>query len=1322
LLQVPICTRLDQRGYSTPIDLAGLEVAGSAADTPYRIGFDIGGTFTDFVLLDQDHERVRLHKYLTTPDDPSVGALVGLAELVDAEGITLGQVGEIIHGTTLVTNAVIERRGAPLGLITTQGMRDILELGAEQRYEIYDLFLAFPKPLVERRLRLEVPERLAHTGRVIVPLDEDAVAHAVERLIGAGIEALAIAFLHAYRNPEHERRAAEIARRLKPDLAISTSAEVVPELREYPRTVTTCANAYVQPLVDRYLKRLERELWGRGFRGALRLMHSGGGLISPAIARAFPIRLLESGPAGGALATALFGARAGTPDVISFDMGGTTAKACLIHDGRAEIAPMTEVARIHRFTKGSGLPIKAPVVDMIEIGAGGGSIAAINEVGLLQVGPRSAGADPGPACYGRGGVEPTVTDANLALGYYDPDFFLGGRMKLDKLAAEAALARVGAPLGLSAIDAAWGIHRLVVENMAAAARVHIIEKGKDPRRHAMVGFGGAGPAHAAEVARLLGVAEVIVPPASGAASALGFLAAPLSFELSRSHPLRVVPRFEVAPANRVLDALEEQCRERLIEAGVASEQVRVERSADMRLVGQMHEIAVTLPEGALTADAAAQIRAAFAAVYTARYASFYEGADIEVISFRVRCIGPQPHLTVRESPPADARDSLKGRRRAFFGAGFVEAAVHDRYALREGATIAGPAVVEEREATTVIPPGDVATVDGAGNLRIAVAQITRAAAAIEPGLSLDEACRRIEADPIGLEIMWGRLVTVTEEMWSTVVRTAFSLTMCESQDFACELLGVDGEKLVHSPRAMPVFNMTMPATVKGILKVYPRESLRPGDVIICNDPWLCAGHLFDVAIVTPVFRDGALVAFAGSIGHVSDIGGTKESLRAREIYEEGLQIPPMKLYTAGEPNRDLIRLIVENVRESDQVLGDLHALIAANALGAERLLGFMDEYGMGDLTTIARVIQGRSERAMREALRRFPDGVYESEVWANPLGEPLRLPLKVTVAGDAVTLDYAGAPPQLPQGGLNVAMNYTAAYTAYPLKCILSPAARGNSGDLRPITVAAPAGSVVNCTKPAAVGIRHRLGWYAATCVLNALAPAAPEHVKAYTGLPLVIYWYGQAPDGGIFSDMMFSGGGEGATLRTDGKSGFIWPTSAANTSIELFEVRIPVLVLEKTFAADSGGPGRTRGGLGARVRIRKLEDDGIAMLAAIFPEGYGVAQPGLFGGSSGWTARARIVEAGGAVIEDCGAGRISAIGSADLIVDVQLAGGSGFGDPLERPIEKIEDDLRHGYVTAEGAARDYGVVVTADGRIDREASARARSRQVASARRQVAR
>ncbi|HEV1287395.1 MAG TPA: hydantoinase/oxoprolinase family protein, partial [Bryobacteraceae bacterium] len=851
----------------------------------YRIGFDIGGTFTDFVLLDTHTEAVRLHKRLTTPEDPSLCAIAGLREIVEQAGLRFGDIADLIHGTTLVTNALIERKGAKLGLITTQGFRDVLEMGTEQRYDIYDLFLQFPEPLVPRRRRFEVPERMDRDGRVVTALDEAAVRQATAELIQHGVQAIAICFLHSYRNSEHEKRAAAIVRDQAPEVSISISSDVVAELWEYQRTVTTCANAYVQPLVDRYVARMEAELANLGFRGKLRLMHSAGGTLSASAARAYPIRLLESGPAGGALATAVFGRRAGKNSVISFDMGGTTAKACLIEDGQAEIAPMVEAARTHRFKKGSGLPIKTPVVDMIEIGTGGGSIAWIDEVALLRVGPRSAGADPGPACYGRGGVEPTVTDANIVLGYYDPAFFLGGEMRLDSEAARRSIAAIASPLGLSVEQAAWGIHKIAVESMADAARVHLAEKGKDPRRYAMVGFGGAGPAHASEVARSLGVKEVIIPPASGAASAMGFLAAPLSFECVRSRPTTLAGEWNPEPINAVLRDLEQEGRRLLSEAGAPDTAVRVERAAEMRLAGQMHEITVTLPEGKISRDSGPAIEDAFRAGYTARYTSVFEGAAMEILNFRVRCWVPSPELALGKSATGAGGMKRKGARPAWFGGRFVETAVYDRYALADRDRIEGPAIIEERESTTVVAPGNSAVVDAVGNLRIAIADPARREVHLTKETPLAETIARIEADPVGLEIMWSRLVTVVDEMWLTVCRTAFSLIIAEAQDFACELLDRNGETLAHSPRAMPVFNLTLPRAVKALLEKFPPDSLDPGDILITNDPWLCAGHLFDVAIVMPVFKEQELVGLVGTVGHVSDIGGTKDSLRAREVYE-----------------------------------------------------------------------------------------------------------------------------------------------------------------------------------------------------------------------------------------------------------------------------------------------------------------------------------------------------------------------------------------------------------------------------------------------------
>ena len=677
----------------------------------YRIGMDIGGSFTDYVLLDDRSGELLIHKRPTTPADPAEGALLGLQELVERSGHDLGDCSILVHGTTLVSNSLMERRGALTALLTTRGFRDILEMGHEQRYDIYDLFLRYPEPLVERRWRLEVEERMDRNGNPLRPPNLDAVRAQVRGIAEAGIQSVAICLLHSYLNPAHERMVAEVIRQEVPGMRVSASHEVVPEIREFERTSTTVANAYVQPLVDRYLGRLEGELKARGFRGRFYLMQSSGGLASVDVACRFPVRLLESGPAGGALVGAYLGRLLGLRELIAFDMGGTTAKICLIQDGRPALAAEAEAGCIHRFKKGSGLPIKTPLLDLMEIGAGGGSIASANPLGLLQVGPRSAGADPGPACYGLGGTDATVTDACLALGYLDPASFLGGEMELDRAAADEALARLGARLELNG-EAAWGVYQVVCENMASAARVHVIEKGCDPRRFPLVAYGGAGPLHAARVARLLGAPEVIVPPVSGVAAALGFLVAPVSFEFSRSFPVEL-RSLDWEAAEALYRDMEEQARAHLRFAGV--EEVRMEREVEMRLSGQFHDIVVPVRAGP------DQLRKDFDSEYARLYHDVLAGYEPLVLTWRLRALGPNPEVRLPRVAAA-AAVTARRHRPAYFAeeGGVVPTPVYDRYALGAGTQIAGPAIVEERESTTVLGRRDRLRVDELGNLRVSI--------------------------------------------------------------------------------------------------------------------------------------------------------------------------------------------------------------------------------------------------------------------------------------------------------------------------------------------------------------------------------------------------------------------------------------------------------------------------------------------------------------------------------------------------------------------------------------------------------------------------
>ncbi len=680
-----------------------------------QVGVDIGGTFTDLCVVGE-HGLVAVGKTLTTPHEPARAIETILQETLEANGIPIGEVGGIVHGTTLVTNAIIERKGSPTALLATAGHRDAIEIARERRYEIYDLDIDLPRPLVPRHLRFDVPERTLADGTIDEEVDLGLVERLARELADAGIEAIAISFLHSFTNPLNEQRAAAAVRAVAPGLRVSISSEVVPEIREFERTSTTVANVYVQRLVEQYLADLELRLQRLGFRGSLHIMLSNGGIATPVTAARFPVRLLESGPAGGALAAAAFGSAGDVGDLISFDMGGTTAKLCVIERGEPLIAQEFEVDRVYRLKRGSGLPVRIAVVDMIEIGAGGGSIARVDSLGLVTVGPDSSGSDPGPACYGLGGVEPTVTDADLVLGYLDSSSFLGGRMQLDVAAARAAIERrIADPLGVSVEDAAFGIHDLVNEGMTNAARVHAVERGKDPSSLPLFAFGGAGPVHACGVARALGVPWLVAPPGAGVLSAIGFLTAPLAFDFVRSVRARIEDLAWADVDSRFAE-MEAEGLTLLAGSGVAEADVTHRRFADLRHEGQGYEIRV--PVTASADDFPSSILRAFDEVYRALYERPGPHVPVEAVNWRVVSTGPRPAFELSRTPDAAGGATLKGRRPVWFPEerAYVETDVHDRYAMAARLSVDGPAIVEERESTLVVPPGARCTVSTDGSL------------------------------------------------------------------------------------------------------------------------------------------------------------------------------------------------------------------------------------------------------------------------------------------------------------------------------------------------------------------------------------------------------------------------------------------------------------------------------------------------------------------------------------------------------------------------------------------------------------------------------
>lgn len=687
----------------------------------YRLGCDIGGTFTDFVLLNDRTGEIWINKCLTTPGDPSDAVEKGIRDLEKEVPGFVKELDEVIHGTTLVINSIIERKGARTGLITTKGFRDVLELGREIRYAPYDIFAEFPKPLIPRRFRLEVDERVRSDGSVLKPLDPEEARDVVHRLISMGVESLAVCLLNSFENPAHELVVKDIIEKEFPKISTSISYEVLPQIREYERTSTTVTNAYVKPLTGRYLSRLSKRLESIGSKGKLFIMLSSGGITSVETAAEFPVRIIESGPTAAVIAGQYYGKLFNIPEMFCFDMGGTTAKSCLIQKGVASVVPTFEVGRVQRFMKGSGLTIQVPVVDLMEIGAGGGSIAKVSKMGTLQVGPESSGAEPGPICYGRGGKDPGVTDADLLLGYLDENYFLGGEMKLDKEAARRGVEeRIAKPLGVPFIQALWGIHDLINETMAGAAKTHIAEKGGNPKVATVIAFGGAGPVHAYGLAKKLGSPRLIVPPNAGVGSALGFFTAPRAFDLVRSH--------KVALAEADFAQMEEIFREmeaegtRTLDKGGAAEEIRFERSVDVRFVGQGSETNIPIPEANFTQVKREEVRRRFDEIYKSLYGRTYPESAVEFINFRVRASLPErllelPRVEKREVP---LENTIKGRRKAYSGIAkdFIPYTVYDRYKLFPGARFLGPAIVEERESTVIIGEDASVSVDEFGFLWI----------------------------------------------------------------------------------------------------------------------------------------------------------------------------------------------------------------------------------------------------------------------------------------------------------------------------------------------------------------------------------------------------------------------------------------------------------------------------------------------------------------------------------------------------------------------------------------------------------------------------
>ena len=1048
----------------------------------YKIGIDVGGTFTDFVVAGETGQP-RFFKTASTPDDPSIGVMAGLQDAADAYGLSLdkflGETDLVIHGSTVATNTLVERKGAQVGLITTDGFRDLLEMREGLKEDRYNLRMTMVEPLAARYLRVGIPERIRASGKVERPLDEAALIENLDYLVGEGAEALAVCFLFSYLNPSHERRASEIIRERYPDLYASLSHEVIPQIKEFDRLSTTVINSYVGPVFSRYLANLAQRFEAYPRLRDVLIMQSNGGVAPIADSSRMAVRAILSGPAGGVSAAAYIGQLLGEPKLIAFDMGGTSTDISLIENGVPHVAN-------EKFE--AGWKIAAPMIDIHTLGAGGGSIARVDEGGILHVGPESAGAEPGPACYGRGGENPTVTDASLALGYLDAANFLGGRASLDTVAAEQALAdHVGAPLNLSNVESAFGVFKVVCTSIAEGIRLMSVQRGVDPREFTIMGFGGASGLHASEVARQLEVSRVYIPASAPVLSAYGMLNTDIKYDFFRSYPVSL-DRADLNELRSVLDELAGQGRDKLKDQGLPAEAVEIQYSADMRYLDQIYEVTVPLPDPTLAdSDFIARLTANFHSRYQELYSYNQQDQEVRLVTLRVAAIGKLPRIAQSDQRRDDSAAHPVGSRHIYLGE-WQDAPTYASDRLPAGAEIDGPAILESEFTTILVWPGDRAAVDAMGGVELRVN--------LETARVAQQDTAGADADPITLAVVEHRLESIAQEMTEAMLRTAMSQILNSSRDFSTAIL--DNEcQLVAQGEGIPVHISALPVAGAAV-RDYFGDDIHDGDLFILNDPYFGGSHLPDITIIRPVFHDGRLLFYGVNRAHHSDVGGGTHggyNPGANEIFQEGLRIPPLKLYDKGAPRYDLLQMMSANVRQSENFLGDLNAQIGSVMLAARRIGDLLAEYGSDRLMAVVSEILAATERQVRRFISGWPDGVYRGESFVDDDGFDSKLvPIRatVTIAGDSMTIDLSDSSPQV-EGFINSAYANTRSLAHAAIMYLAPMDVARNEGSMRPVQIIAPRGLVVNANPPAPVCMStNHCAEEVVEAVFKALAPAIP--------------------------------------------------------------------------------------------------------------------------------------------------------------------------------------------------------------------------------------
>ena len=1263
-----------------------------------RIGADVGGTFTDVLLLDGDG-RLRCTKVLSTPPDYNRAVVEAVRRLVGPEA---GEVEGVAHGTTVATNAVLERRGARTALVTTEGFRDVLELRRMRMPHLYDYFWTKPPSLVPRRLRFEIAERVTAGGEVLRALDEDEARELARRLGGARPEAIAVCLLHSHVHPAHERRLGEILREELPGIPVSLSSEILREQQEYERTATTVVNAYVRPLMSRYVGEIRSGLDAVGIGAPLTIMQSSGGLMTAEDAAARPVYALESGPAAGVVASLGLARALGQENVITFDMGGTTAKASLIEGARVSRSLEYEVGASlsagSRLLRGSGELIRIPTIDIAEVGAGGGSIAWLDPAGGLHVGPRSAGASPGPACYGRGGTEPTVTDADVVLGHIPTGPLAGGDLTVSSALAEQAVAGLAERLGLSTIEAARGIHDLANAAMMRALRAVSTEKGRDPADFVLLAYGGSGPVHAAALAAELGVRTTIVPPLAGLFSAAGLLYARAEF-----HDVRFCGVSAREPDLPALERLDAEMRESLATSIGDDHPVEWQRLADVRYRGQNWSVTIDF-SGPLDREAVAALAERFEVEHERLYGTRLEpGSPVDIRAVRMIALGPpREELSLLGGPELSAAGS-SGSRRASFGPphGRLEAPIRPRAAVGSE-PVAGPLLVDEYDTTVVVPPGWTVRLDPGTH------------ALVLDHVALERADEVAHAASIARRLVANALETAADEMATTIFRTAHSAVVRDAMDFSAALCSSTGETVAQAV-TIPLQLGSIPNAMRTLLDRFG-DRFRPGDVYLVNDPFDGASHPPDLFVVKPSFEGETLLGFAVTVAHHGDIGGRVPGSCAcdnTEVFQEGLRLPWVRLYAEGEPVEDLFAVIRANVRLPRELIGDLSAQVAACHIGDRSLQALARRHGAPRLAMLMADLLDHTEQLLRGEIASWPDGETTFTDYMDSDGiEVCDVPLhvKLTVSGDQLVADFSDSAPMV-RGALNCTPSFAEAAVYHTVMAASSLDIPRTSGATRPITVITKPGTVTHVLMPGASSMRGITGYRISDVMNGALAQLIPDRVPAAGegGSTLAFFTGSLEGEPFVYSELVV--GTWGGRPVADGNDGLANPcASIANIPVELAESDWPIMIDRYGLVPDSGGAGRYRGGLAIERVWRVL----VPRTAVHVRSDRQVHRPyGLAGGLEGGASSSLLRRADGS-LEQMPPMFVADLHQGDVFHH-RMPGGGGWGEPFEREPEAVAEDVLDEKISLAAARELYGVVLGRHGSVDVAATEALRRSKVAS-------